>query len=90
MDSKEVIAFFKQHYALYKASRLTEDEAIEFAFFDMKKEFGEDLELSLLPKLPKLYSYLVRNPKGEKSYFHFGRQNSQISQLNAALSQKYI
>ena len=88
MDS-EIIKFFNQHYALYRVS-LSEDEAIEFAFFDLKKEYGGNLELPLLLKLPKLYNYLIKNPKGEKSYFHFGKQNSELSQLNAALSQKYL
>ncbi len=90
MDS-EVIKFFNEQYVLYKIDKkITEEEAIELAFFDMKNKYGENLDLPILLKLPKLYDYLIKNPKGEKSYFHFGRQNSQISQLNAALSQKYL
>ncbi|MCR5506364.1 MAG: hypothetical protein K6F04_00780, partial [bacterium] len=76
--------------AMYISAKLTENEAIEFAFFDMKKKYGENLNLSILMKLPKLLDYLKKNPKGEKSYFHFGKPNSQLSQLNAALSQKFI
>lgn len=90
MDS-EIIKFFNQHYALYRIDKkITEEEAVEFAFFDLKSEYGEHLDLPILLEIPKLYSYLVKHPKGEKSYFHFGKQNSQLSQLNAALSQKYI
>ena len=90
MDS-DIIKFFNQQYALYEIdNKLKDEEAVELAFFDMKNKVGGDLDLPILLKLPKLYSYLVKNPKGEKSYFHFGRQYSQISQLNAALSQKYL
>ncbi|MBR1544402.1 MAG: hypothetical protein IJ638_00455 [Alphaproteobacteria bacterium] len=89
MDS-EIIKFFNQQYAMYITAHLSEEEAVEFAFFDMKKKYGENLNLPLLLKLPKLLNYLKKNPKGEKSYFHFGRPNSQLSQLNAALSQKYL
>ena len=56
----------------------------------LKNKYGENLNLSLLVKMPKLYDFLVKNPKGEESYFHFGKHNSPLSQLNAALSQKYI
>ena len=90
MDN-EIVKFFNQHYALYKVNnKLTEEEAIEFTFFDLKKQFGENIDLRTLYSIPKLYNYLVQNPKGEKSYFHFGKPNSQLSQICAAISQKYI
>ena len=89
MDS-EIIRLFNKQYAMYISAKLTEDEAIELAFFDLKNQYGGNLDLPLLMKLPKLYNYLKKHPKGERSYFHFGRQNSQLSQLNAALSQKYL
>ncbi len=85
----DIVKFFNQQYALYRISA-TENEAIELAFFDLKNKYGENLNLPLLLKIPKLYDFLVKNPKGEKSYFHFGKPNSQLSQLNAALSQKFI
>ncbi len=85
----DIVKFFNQQYALYRISA-TENEAIELALFDLKNKYGENLNLPLLLKIPKLYDFLVKNPKGEKSYFHFGKPNSQLSQLNAALSQKFI
>ena len=78
---EEIIRFFNKQYASYKAS-LSEDDAVEFAFFDLKKKYGGNLELSLLNKLPRLYNYLLKHPKGEKSYFHFGKQNSTFINFN--------
>ena len=85
----DVIKFFNRQYALYRLSA-NENEAVELAFFDLKNKYGENLNLPLLLKVPKLYDFLIKNPKGEKSYFHFGKPNSQLSQLNAALSQKFL
>ena len=85
----DVIKFFNRQYALYRLSA-NESEAVELAFFDLKNKYGENLNLPLLLKVPKLYDFLIKNPKGEKSYFHFGKPNSQLSQLNAALSQKFL
>ena len=85
----DVIKFFNRQYALSRLSA-NENEAVELAFFDLKNKYGENLNLPLLLKVPKLYDFLIKNPKGEKSYFHFGKPNSQLSQLNAALSQKFL
>ncbi len=81
--------YFKEQYDKYK-KELSEEEAIESAFFDLKNKYKDMLELKLLLEIPELMNYLKKNPKGEKSFFHFGKPNSQLSQLNAALTQKEL
>ncbi|MGN0929736.1 MAG: hypothetical protein ACI4N3_03800 [Alphaproteobacteria bacterium] len=96
MDNNAVSLFYKKYNTYYKKqSNKNEDNkakdiAVEFAFYDLKNKFGDKLDLRLLVEIPELFSYLKRNPKGEKSSFHFGKDNSPITQINTALSQKYL
>lgn len=81
--------FFYSRFNYYTA-KYDKEMSAEFAFYDLKNKYEDMLGLKLLTEIPELYSYLKKNPQGEESFFHFGRQNSQISQLNAALTQKFI
>ncbi|MBD5398284.1 hypothetical protein HDR60_02130 [bacterium] len=95
MDNDAINLFYKKFNTYYKKLNNINDDrakdtAIEFAFYDLKNKFGDKLDLRLLIEIPELLSYLKRNPKGERSSFHFGKDNSPITQLNTALSQKYL
>ena len=86
-DSK---SFFYKRFRLYKTKYNDNEIAAEFAFYDLKNKYQDMLELKLLIEIPELMEFLKNNPQGEKSFFHFGKQNSQLSQFNAALTQKFI
>lgn len=87
---EEIKHYFYSQYNRYIIKIKNKDVAIEFAFYDLKNKYGENLELKLIFLIPELRNWLKKNPKGEKSFFHFGKDNSELSQLNAALTQKYI
>ena len=87
---EEIKYYFYSQYNKYIIKIKNKDEASEFAFYDLKNKYGENLELKLIFLIPELRNWLKKNPKGEKSFFHFGKDNSELSQINAALTQKYI
>ena len=86
----EQMLFFKERYREYFESLKNDKDAVEFAFYDLKNRYGENIEMSILLEIPELRAFLYNNKVGEESYFHFGRKNSKLSQAMAGLSQKFI
>ncbi len=86
---EEEVSYFYDRYNTYKKN-VSKDDAAEFAFFDLKNKYRRGLDFKLVILIPELLDYLKKKRPGEKSYFHFGRPNSDISQINAALTQKDI
>lgn len=87
---EEIKHYFYSQYNGYMIRLKDKDISTEFAFYNLKNKYGENLELKLVLEIPELRNWLKKNPKGEKSFFHFGKDNSELSQINAALTQKYI
>jgi len=57
---EEIIRFFNQKYNFYKIEKkLSEDDAVEFAFYDLKNRFGK-LNISVLLNT-KLRKFLIKN-----------------------------
>ena len=83
--------YFEEQLKKYKnIGKIKEVDAVEYAFFDLKNKFKGRLDFATILTIPVLQKFLYEHPYGDNSYFHFGKQNSKLSQMNAALSQEYV
>ena len=86
----EPAVYFRNKFVEYLKVLKNKNDAIEFAFYDLKNKYKSDLDFNILFELPELKTFLYANQIGEESYFHFGKKNSKLSQAVAGLAQNYI